>query len=95
MKIKIYQQGGEIAAPEQNQVVDPMAQQGSNEQDAMMQQIAEIAGQIIEQLGPEGAAMLAQTIMEMLQSGQGAPMFKKGGKLVKKTKKACGGGLMK
>jgi len=51
------------------------------------EQIAQMAQQIIEQLGPEAAAMLAQVIMEMLQgAGGGAPQeptyARKGGKLV-------------
>ena len=70
-----------------------------NSQDAAMEQIAQMAAQIIQELGPEAAALLAQAIMEMLQSAQGeqeAPVFKKGGKLAKRgTKKACGGLKMK
>lgn len=55
------------------------------------EQIAAMAQQIVEQLGPEAAAMLADTIMQMLQGGggqpqeapQGEPVYaKKGGKLV-------------
>lgn len=54
------------------------------------EQIAAMAQQIVEQLGPEAAAMLAQMIMQMLQGGgepqeapQGEPVYaKKGGKLV-------------
>lgn len=60
------------------------------------EQIAQMAQQIIEQLGPEAAAMLAQIIMQMLQGAQGAqggggeqaspqgePVYaRKGGKLV-------------
>lgn len=96
MKIKLFQTGGEIA-PEQ------AAPAG---QDQMMQQLAQMAQEIISQLGPDGAAMLAQIIMEMLQSmpqeagmaPQEASFYRKGGSLVmkcggksKKTKKAsCG-----
>lgn len=54
------------------------------------EQIAAMAQQIVEQLGPEAAAMLAEMIMQMLQGGgqpqeapQGEPVYaKKGGKLV-------------
>lgn len=54
------------------------------------EQIAAMAQQIVEQLGPEAAAMLAQMIMQMLQGGaqpeqapQGEPVYaKQGGKLV-------------
>jgi hypothetical protein len=97
MKIKKFQEGGAApAAPAQ-------PTQGADEQ--AMQQLAQMAQSIIEQLGPEAAAMLAQIIMEMLQGvaqgpvGQpqeGQAFMRKGGKLVKcsgkmKSKKACDG----
>ena len=74
MKVKQFQQGGAAPAP---------AQASPEEQ------IMGMAQQIIEQLGPEAAAMLAQVIMEMLQGGGGeqaapaeAPVYaRKGGKL--------------
>lgn len=75
MKIKRFQQGGE--APQ------PGGQPGPEEQ------IMQMAQQIIQQLGPEASAALAQVIMEMLQGGgaqqapqQGPVYAKKGGKLV-------------
>ena len=96
MQIKRYQEGGAApAAPTQ-------APQGREEQ--MMQQLAQMAQEIIQQLGPDVAAMLAQVIMEMLQ---GAPQevgaapeeqqfMRCGGKIKKKTcKKACGGSVKK
>ena len=96
MQIKRYQEGGAApAAPAQ-------APQGGEEQ--MMQQLAQMAQEIIQQLGPDAAAMLAQVIMEMLQ---GAPQevgaapeeqqfMRCGGKIKKKTcKKACGGFVKK
>ena len=96
MQIKRYQEGGAApAAPAQ-------APQGGEEQ--MMQQIAQMAQEIIQQIGPDAAAMLAQVIMEMLQ---GAPQevgaapeeqqfMRCGGKIKKKTcKKACGGFVKK
>ena len=92
MQIKRYQEGG--AAPE--------APQGGEEQ--MMQQLAQMAQEIIQQLGPDAAAMLAQVIMEMLQGAQqeiGAvpeeqQFMRCGGKIKKKTcKKACGGSVKK
>lgn len=52
------------------------------------EQIAAMAQQIVQQLGPEAAAMLAEIIMQMLQGGapaepQGTPVYaKQGGKLV-------------
>ena len=96
MQIKRYQEGGAApAAPAQ-------APQGGEEQ--MMQQIAQMAQEIIQQLGPDAAAMLAQVIMEMLQGAQqevGAvpeeqQFMRCGGKSKKKTcKKACGGSVKK
>ena len=96
MQIKRYQEGGAApAAPVQ-------APQGGEEQ--MMQQLAQMAQEIIQQLGPDVAATLAQVIMEMLQ---GAPQevgaapeeqqfMRCGGKIKKKTcKKACGGFVKK
>lgn len=72
MKIKKFQEGG--AAP-----AAPAGGPGPEEQ------IAQMAQQIIQQLGPEAAAMLAQIIMEMLQGGGAEqPAYqRKGGKLVK------------
>ncbi|MDY4134553.1 MAG: hypothetical protein SOY22_04490 [Terrisporobacter sp.] len=70
----------------------------------MMQQLAQMAQEIIQQLGPDAAAMLAQIIMEMLQGAQqevgAAPeeqqFMRCGGKIKKKTcKKACGGSVKK
>ena len=70
----------------------------------MMQQLAQMAQEIIQQLGPDAAAMLAQVIMEMLQGAQqevGAvpeeqQFMRCGGKIKKKTcKKACGGSVKK
>ena len=96
MQIKRYQEGGATpAAP-------APAPQGGEEQ--MMQQLAQMAQEIIQQLGPDAAAMLAQVIMEMLQGAQqevGAvpeeqQFMRCGGKIKKKTcKKACGGSVKK
>ena len=52
-----------------------------------MAQIEQMAMEIVQQLGPDAAAMLAEMIMAMLQGGaptQGQPVFKKGGKLIRK-----------
>ena len=93
MIIKKFQEGG--AAP----VAPAQAPQGGEEQ--MMQQLAQMAQEIIQQLGPDAAAMLAQVIMEMLQGAQqevgAAPeeqqFMRCGGKIKKKKtcKKLCGG----
>ena len=76
----------------------PMEQESgqvSADQDAMIQQLSQMAAQVIQSVGPEAAALLAQIIMEMLQGGQapvggpqeGEPIFKKGGKLCGRMKK--------
>lgn len=80
-KVTKHQQGGMIAGPE----VAPAPEQGG--QDQMMAQLEQMAMEIIQSVGPEGAAMLAEMIMAMLQGGapaQGQPVFKKGGKLIRK-----------
>jgi hypothetical protein len=89
MKVKKFQEGGMAPAPEQGA---PAPEQGGQPQGGgPEEQIAAMAQQIIEQLGPEAAAMLAQVIMQMLQGGgeqpqqapQGEPVYaKQGGKLV-------------
>ena len=75
----------------------PAPEQGG--QDQMMAQLEQMAMEIIQSVGPEGAAMLAEMIMAMLQQGgapqgqpvfrrggapQGQPVFRRGGKLVRK-----------
>lgn len=86
VKIKSLQAGGQ--AP----VEDPGAQGGAPAGGASPEeQLAEMAMQIIQQLGPEASAALAQMIMQMLQEGGGgapeAPVYaKKGGKLQKVRK---------
>lgn len=98
-KVGKFQDGGAIPAG------DPSMQGGeqmgaemqgvAGDEQAMVQQLAQVAQQIISQMGPEAAAMLAQIIMEMLQGGQtpvgepqeGEPVFKKGGKLCGRMKK--------
>ena len=79
MKILKFQEGGAAPAPAQGGEA-----QGGNPEE----QIAQMAQQIIQQLGPEAAAMLAQILVQMLQEmqggqGGGQPVYaKKGGKLV-------------
>lgn len=87
--IKKYQAGGPMpadpamaGAPAE---AAPAPEQGG--QDQMMAQLEQMAMEIIQSVGPEGAAMLAEMIMAMLQQGgapQGQPVFRKGGKLVRK-----------
>ena len=81
MKIKKFQMGGQVAPAE----AAPAPAQGG--QDQMAAQLEQMAMEIIQSVGPEGAAMLAEMIMAMLQQGgapQGQPVFRKGGKLVRK-----------
>lgn len=95
-KFRKFQEGGAMPAEQMPAEGAPMeggapAQGG---EDQMMQQIAQMAQQIIQQMGPEAAAMLAQIIMEMLQGGgagapqgpvggqpEGEPVYRKGGKI--------------
>lgn len=75
MKVKKFQEGG--AAPQQ---------QGQAAGPGPEEQIMQMAQQIVQQLGPEAAAMLAQAIMEMLQGAQAQeqPAYaRQGGKLVR------------
>jgi len=81
MKLKSFQQGGAVPAPE-GAPAQPQA--GAEEQ------LAQMAQQIVQQLGPEAAAMLAQMIVQMLEGAaqqpapEGQPTYqRKGGKLVK------------
>ena len=80
LNIQRFQEGGQAPAPE-------MAQQGGPEE-----QLMQMAQQIVQQLGPDAAGMLAQMILEMLQGAaaapQGQPQFaREGGKLVLKNRK--------
>lgn len=73
------------AAPE----VAPSPEQGAPAQGAgPEEQLAQMAQQIIEQLGPEAAAMLAEMLMQMLQGAAqeqpAQPQYqRKGGKLLR------------
>ena len=81
VKTQFLQQGGPAPTSGPDQAAP--AQGGGPEE-----QLAQMAMQIIQQLGPEAAAVLAQMIMQVLQQGagggapQGEPVYaKKGGKL--------------
>ena len=84
-KTRFLQTGGAMPA-EQAQAPAP-AQGGSPEE-----QLGAIAQDIINQLGPEAAGMVAEMILQMLQGGggQAAPekeapvMARRGGRLVKR-----------
>lgn len=89
MKLKRkFQQGGPID-PNMDPGMDPNAQMGAEPgmEGGPEEQLMMMAQEIIGQIGPEGAAMLAEAIIGMLQGGgapQEAPTFaRRGGKLVK------------
>lgn len=94
--VRRYQQGGPMpadpamaGAPAE---AAPAPAQGG--QDQMMAQLEQMAMEIIQSIGPEGAAMLAEMIMAMLQQGgapgpEAQPVFAKGGKLKRKNSKKC------
>ena len=91
--VKKFQQGGEMGgqpSPEQMAAEEQAMQGGAPvEGGSPEEQIIAMGQQIIQELGPEGAAMLAQIIMEMLQGGgqpQPQPTFqRKGGTLRRKN----------
>ena len=73
--------------------VEAVPAQAQGGQDQMMAQLEQIAMSLIQELGPEGAAVIAEMIMAMLQQGgapaEGQPVFAKGGKLKRKNAKKC------
>ena len=91
--VKKFQQGGEMEGqplPEQMAAEQQAAQGGETvEGGNPEEQLMAVAQDIISQMGPEMAAMLAQIIMEMLQGGgqpQPQPTFqRKGGTLRRKN----------
>lgn len=80
MKIKKFQEGG--AAP---------AAPAAPQQPGPEEQLAQMAQEIIGQLGPEASALLAQMIMKLLEGAASRPAQqpaqptyqRKGGKLLK------------
>ena len=86
--VKKFQQGGPMPADPAmgGAPVEAAPAPAQGGQDQMMAQLEQMAMEIIQSVGPEGAAMLAEMIMAMLQQGgapaEGAqPVFRKGGKL--------------
>ena len=84
--VKKFQQGGEMGgqpSPEQMAAEEQAMQGGAPaEGGSPEEQLMAVAQDIISQMGPEAAAMLAQIIMEMLQGGgqpQPQPIFRRGG----------------
>ena len=82
-----FQMGGTVA-PEQVPAQDPM-----------MAQLEQLAGQLLQELGPDGAMALAEILVAMVQQaapGQApvgepvqSPIFRKGGKMKRKSTKKC------
>lgn len=89
-QVNKFQEGGAMPTGTAVPAEAPQGQSGAD-------QIVQIAAQIIQEMGPDGAAMLAQAIMELLQQmsqqapvgeqPEGEPVFKKGGKICKRVKK--------
>lgn len=90
IKTKFLQMGGTAPAPEDQATAQGGGQQGGGQQGGgnPEEQLAQMATQIVDSLGPEAAAALAQMIMQMLQGAQGGapagqPTYqRRGGKLV-------------
>ena len=91
--VRKFQQGGEMGgqpSPEQMAAEQQAAQGGAPAEGGNPEeQLMAMGQQIIQELGPDAAAMLAQIIMEMLQGGgqpQPQPTFqRKGGTLKRKN----------
>lgn len=89
VKVKFLQEGGQAPTPE-TAPAEGGGAPGQGGQPNPEEQLAQMAQQIVQQLGPEAAAALAQMIMQLLQGGggaqpepQGQPVYQKqGGKLV-------------
>lgn len=79
MKVKKFQEGGAAPAPVEQGA--PQEAQMEGGQPSPEQQIDELADQVIQQMGPEAAAMLAQSIMQKLQGGaqEAQPVFARRG----------------
>ena len=99
-EIKKYQQGGPMAAPEAAPAEGgaPAPEMGGAPQGGAEEQLAQLAGQLVEMLlqqlqDPNAVMAVLEAAMQMLQEsmGGGQPVFKKGGKLSRK----CGGKMAK
>lgn len=85
--VKKLQQGGNLADPAMaGAPVEAAPAPAQNGQDQMMAQLEQVVMALIQELGPEGAMMVAEMIMAMVQQGggapsQGQPVFKRGGRI--------------
>lgn len=95
-----YQEGGAMAAPAE--AAPTAAPAEAAPAGGAEEQLAQVAQQLLQMLlqeigDPSAVASVLQMALEMLQqmaSGsaeQSQPVFRKGGKMCKKAKKACGG----
>jgi len=86
-----FQEGGQMD-PSQQAAEQGQPEQGGAQGAAPEEQIAQMAQQIIQQLGPEATTMLVQMLTEMLQGGgqevapQEAPVYKRGGNIVRRIR---------
>ena len=93
--VRRYQQGGPVGDPAMaGAPVEAAPAPAQGGQDQMMAQLEQMAMEIIQSVGPEGAAMLAEMIMAMLQQGgapaeDAQPVFRKGGKMKRKGARKC------
>lgn len=95
-----FQEGGQMMPVEAAPEAAPV-QEGAPVQGGAEEQLAQLAQQLLEMLlqqigDPNAVAAVLQMALEMLQqvaggAEQGQPVFKKGGKMCKNVKKACGG----
>lgn len=99
--VQRYQQGGPMAAPEAAPAEGGAPAPGMEGQMNAEDQLAQIAGQLVEMLmqqigDPSAVAAILEMALQMVQeaAGQGQPVFAKGGKIVKKAKKAACGAKM-
>ncbi len=86
--VRRYQQGGPMPADPAmaGAPVEAAPAPAQGGQDQMMAQLEQIAMSLIQELGPEGAAAIAEMIMAMLQQGgapgpEAQPVFRKGGRI--------------
>lgn len=95
IQVKKFQQGGPV--PEG--VEAPMeggAPQGGSAEEQLAQLAQELVQMLVQQLqDPNAVAAVLQMALQMISEAaggaQGQPVFRKGGKLAKRTTKACGG----
>ena len=99
-EIKKYQMGGSApeAAPAEGGT--PAPEMGGAPQGGAEDQMAQLAGQLVEMLmqqigDPSAVAAILEMALQMVQeaAGQGQPVFKRGGKLAKKA--SCGAKMVK